>query len=42
VFGAPETYLVDKKGVIRYKHVGIVDRNVWESTLKPLFDRYSK
>jgi cytochrome c biogenesis protein CcmG, thiol:disulfide interchange protein DsbE len=41
VFGAPETYLVDKKGIIRYKHVGIVDRKVWDTTLKPLYDQYS-
>lgn len=40
VFGAPETYIVDKQGVIRYKHVGIVDMDVWNTTLKPLFDRY--
>jgi cytochrome c biogenesis protein CcmG, thiol:disulfide interchange protein DsbE len=40
VFGAPETYLVDKKGIIRYKHVGIVDREVWNTTLKPLYDQY--
>lgn len=41
VFGAPETYLVDKKGIIRYKHVGIIDREVWDTTLKPLYDQYS-
>lgn len=42
VFGAPETYIVDKKGIIRYKHVGIVDMPAWNTTLKPLFDKYSK
>jgi cytochrome c biogenesis protein CcmG, thiol:disulfide interchange protein DsbE len=41
VFGAPETYLVDKKGIIRYKHVGIVDRQVWDTILKPLYEEYS-
>lgn len=30
VFGAPETYLVDANGVIRYKHVGVVDEQVWD------------
>ncbi|MFT6221684.1 MAG: cytochrome c biogenesis protein CcmG/thiol:disulfide interchange protein DsbE [Candidatus Endobugula sp.] len=42
VFGAPETYLVDKKGIIRYKHVGIVDRQIWNDILKPLYTEYSK
>ncbi len=36
VFGAPETYVVDRQGVIRYKHVGIVDERVWRETLQPI------
>ncbi|MDN3639372.1 DsbE family thiol:disulfide interchange protein [Simiduia curdlanivorans] len=36
VFGAPETYVVDKLGVIRYKHVGVVDERVWREKLQPL------
>lgn len=42
VYGAPETYLIDKQGVIRHKHVGIVDMNVWQNTLKPLYEQYSQ
>lgn len=38
VFGAPETYVVDKAGVIRYKHVGVVDERIWLQTLKPIVD----
>ncbi|MCK9503311.1 MAG: DsbE family thiol:disulfide interchange protein [Porticoccaceae bacterium] len=30
VFGAPETYLIDSQGVIRAKHVGVVDERVWQ------------
>lgn len=30
VYGAPETYVLDAKGVIRYKHVGVVDERVWQ------------
>jgi cytochrome c biogenesis protein CcmG, thiol:disulfide interchange protein DsbE len=38
VFGYPETYVVDKQGVIRYKHIGVVDEQNWNSTIKPIFD----
>lgn len=37
VFGAPETYLVDREGVIRYRHVGVVDDRVWTTVLQPLY-----
>ena len=30
VFGAPETYLVDEQGIIRAKHVGVVNEDVWQ------------
>jgi cytochrome c biogenesis protein CcmG/thiol:disulfide interchange protein DsbE len=36
VFGAPETYVIDAKGIIRYKQVGIVDERVWQQDIKPL------
>jgi cytochrome c biogenesis protein CcmG/thiol:disulfide interchange protein DsbE len=36
VFGAPETYLLDKDGIIRYKHVGVVDQRVWDEKFLPL------
>jgi cytochrome c biogenesis protein CcmG/thiol:disulfide interchange protein DsbE len=37
VYGAPETYLVDAEGVIRYRHVGVIDERVWRQTLEPLY-----
>ncbi len=37
VYGAPETYLVDADGVIRYRHVGVVDERVWTTILQPLY-----
>lgn len=36
VYGAPETFVVDQNGIIRYKHIGPIDRKVWEETLQPL------
>jgi cytochrome c biogenesis protein CcmG, thiol:disulfide interchange protein DsbE len=36
VYGAPETFVVDQAGIIRHKHIGPIDRRVWEETLRPL------
>jgi cytochrome c biogenesis protein CcmG/thiol:disulfide interchange protein DsbE len=36
VTGAPETFIVDREGVIRYKHVGPITPDVWEQTLWPI------
>lgn len=38
VYGAPETYVIDADGVIRYKHVGVVDERVW-AQLKQIVDQ---
>lgn len=29
VYGAPETYILDEKGIIRHRHVGVVTPEVW-------------
>ena len=36
VTGAPETFVIDRNGRIRYKHVGPVTDEVWRETLQPL------
>ncbi len=36
VTGAPETFVVDTRGIIRYKHVGPVNQQIWDDTLAPL------
>ena len=36
VYGAPETFIVDGDGIIRYKRVGAVDRRVWEEEIRPV------
>lgn len=35
VYGAPETFLIDQMGVIRYRHVGILDAKSWEHDFLP-------
>ncbi|QIB64405.1 DsbE family thiol:disulfide interchange protein [Kineobactrum salinum] len=42
VYGAPETYLVDAEGVIRYRHVGVIDERVWQGTLEPLWRQITR
>ncbi|MBK8176800.1 MAG: DsbE family thiol:disulfide interchange protein [Rhodospirillales bacterium] len=39
VTGAPESFIVDAKGIIRYKHVGPITPQVWEETLWPIVRR---
>ncbi len=36
VYGAPETFVVDRQGIIRLKHIGPIDRGVWQDKLEPL------
>ncbi|KUM43481.1 DsbE family thiol:disulfide interchange protein [Pseudomonas sp. EpS/L25] len=37
VYGAPETFLIDAQGVVRYRHVGVVDQRVWDEELGPRY-----
>jgi len=36
VYGAPETYVLDANGIVRYRHVGVVNEKVWQSRILPL------
>jgi cytochrome c biogenesis protein CcmG/thiol:disulfide interchange protein DsbE len=36
VYGVPETFVIDKAGVIRYKHIGPLTAEVWKTRLVPL------
>jgi len=36
VYGVPETFVVDKKGIVRYKHTGPVSINDVQQTFLPL------
>jgi cytochrome c biogenesis protein CcmG/thiol:disulfide interchange protein DsbE len=39
VYGVPETFVVDKKGIIRYKNIGPVTQQVIDETIMPLITR---
>lgn len=39
VYGAPETYVVDASGVVRYRHVGELNRRVWRAQVEPVYLR---
>jgi cytochrome c biogenesis protein CcmG, thiol:disulfide interchange protein DsbE len=36
VYGVPETYVIDRKGVIRYKHIGPLTAEVVQTKVEPL------
>jgi len=36
VYGVPETYVIDKQGVIRFKHIGPVTSEVLKEKILPL------
>ncbi|EKM0667688.1 DsbE family thiol:disulfide interchange protein [Cronobacter turicensis] len=38
VYGAPETFVIDGRGVIRYRHAGDLNDRVWRQDVKPLWD----
>ncbi|MBF0095576.1 MAG: DsbE family thiol:disulfide interchange protein [Alphaproteobacteria bacterium] len=42
VTGAPETFVVDAKGIIRYKHIGPITEADWTRTLLPLIKELRK
>lgn len=39
VYGVPETFVIDRQGVIRFKHVGPITAELLRDTLEPLLER---
>jgi cytochrome c biogenesis protein CcmG/thiol:disulfide interchange protein DsbE len=39
VYGVPETFVIDKQGVIRYKQIGPITREAWDKTIAPLLKK---
>ena len=42
VYGVPETYVIDKKGVIRYKRIGPVTPEIVKQKIEPLVQELSR
>ncbi|MFN2532302.1 MAG: DsbE family thiol:disulfide interchange protein [Pyrinomonadaceae bacterium] len=42
VYGAPETYLIDRDGIIRFKQIGPLTPDVWDKKILPLVKELSK
>jgi len=42
VYGAPETFVIDKQGIVRWKNAGAMTRELWETELKPLIQKLEK
>ena len=36
VYGVPETFIIDPKGIIRYKNIGPIQPSFFEDHLKPI------
>ncbi|CAN5227589.1 DsbE family thiol:disulfide interchange protein [soil metagenome] len=39
VYGVPETYIIDAKGVIRYKQLGAITPRIWKGIMLPLIHK---
>jgi cytochrome c biogenesis protein CcmG/thiol:disulfide interchange protein DsbE len=42
VTGAPETFVVDKFGIIRYKYIGPMDLKIWNEIIFPIVEELRK
>ncbi len=42
VYGAPETFVIDKAGIIRYKHIGPLDQKALTDKILPLVGKLNQ
>ena len=42
VYGVPETYVIDKAGTIRFKHIGPITMNILNQKIYPLISELQK
>lgn len=36
VYGAPESFIIDHQGIVRYRFAGPIDQRIWAETLYPI------
>ena len=41
VYGVPETYLIDRSGIVRWRYAGALTNDIVSNTLTPLLNQYS-
>ncbi len=39
VYGTPETFLIDKQGIIRHKYAGMLNEAIWQKQFAPLIEK---
>ena len=42
VYGVPETFVIDRQGVVRYKHIGALTPEALKTKVEPLLAQLSK
>lgn len=42
VYGAPETYVIDKSGTVRLRHVGAITPDIWSEKVLPLVQELNR
>jgi cytochrome c biogenesis protein CcmG, thiol:disulfide interchange protein DsbE len=36
IYGAPETFVIDAKGIVRFKHIGPLTPEIVETSIRPI------
>lgn len=42
VYGTPETFVIDKKGMIRHRQIGVISPQIWRDVFEPLLTALEK
>ena len=42
ITGAPETFLLDRDGRVRYRHVGVITEEDWRETIRPMIQELER